>query len=183
MKMRSAFVCSVLFFSLQTILVLGEKPSPTAAANVDWEKVRATPAALTVLNMEAVPLKVSKDKDGWLKAPERLLKSEFLAFKSVGDTNGVADFKVTSDGFVLVACNFDYQGNSSGEWRTESLTLKQFREQGWIEASSTELGGDLVNHRNRVQHIFAKFMKAGDTGRLRCNKYDPPIFMVAASAK
>src|SRR5205814_9809938 len=39
---------------------------PSAAANVDWEKVRATPAKLTVINMTLVPLKAGAEKDGWL---------------------------------------------------------------------------------------------------------------------
>jgi hypothetical protein len=156
---------------------------PSPAANVDWEKVRAKPAKVTVINMKLAPLKVGTEKDGWLSVPERFLLHPTQIFKSTGPTNGVTDYKVTATGYLIMACNYDYQGNSSGNWQKEVWTAEKLRSAGWIEASEQELGGRLIDRGNRAQRIFVKHVAAGEDGRLRCNKYGPPFFILFGAAK
>ncbi len=166
-------------------LFAGETPKPSAAAHVDWENVRAAPAVVEVINMSPAPLAAandSKQKYCWLRIPKRLQKG-WNIFKPEGETNGITDFKVIKSGFVLVACNYAYQGNSSGEWGKDAWKAEDFIEHGWVEATETELGGLLISGKNREHRIFAKYVEAGDAGRLRCNKYDPPFFIVAADQK
>ncbi len=178
------FLVAGLAFSMVPLFA-GEKSKPSAAARVDWENVRAAPAVVEVLNMSPVPLAAdadSKQKFSWLRVPQRLQKGWHI-FKPEGETNGITDFNVTRSGFVLVACNYAYQGNSGGDWGKDAWTAEDFLEHGWVEASEAELGGLLISGRNREHRIFAKYVEAGEAGRLRCNKYDPPFFIVAVSQK
>ena len=87
--------------------------------------------------------------------------------------NGVADFKASAAGRVYLACNYDYQGNRSGGWIEERWMPEQFVENGW----SLVQGLELVSWENRSYVVFTKELKAGESGRLRCNKYDPPYFI------
>jgi hypothetical protein len=78
----------------------------------------------------------------------------------------------------VVACNYSYQGNSSGGWTDEQWLRADFYRDGWKEADPENLGGRLVLIGNREQVIFVKKAEAGDSGRLRCNKYNPPFFLL-----
>jgi hypothetical protein len=171
-----------LMFKLSAMVLMtfawAEDP-PSAAANVDWENVRKSPAKVEVLNMQSMVLEPRQDekgKGGWLTVPDRL--NDCVIFKAVGATNGVADFKVIESGFVILACNYDYQGNSGGDWHRDVWEPIDFARHGWIQASDAEMGGRLVSHENRVQSIFVKYMNAGETARLRCNKHDPPFIIL-----
>ncbi len=182
--MKATFLVFASLLVVTAVKSIADAPAlSAAAANIDWEKVRATPAKLSVLNMELVPLVVSKEKSGWLSVPQRLLSHKTQIFRPTGTTNGAADYTVTADGYMLVACNYDYQGNASGSWQEEAWSVAAFRAHGWVEASELELGGRLVSPLNRAQKIFAKHVKAGESGRLRCNKHDPPFIIVCSMSK
>lgn len=140
----------------------------------DWEAMKRTPAQIEVLNMEPTPLVASKEKTGWASVPPQLTKYAAIVYMPSGGTNGVADIKVNSDGYLMLACNYDYQGNSSGKWDEEDWNEKKFKSKGWHMMSKTDLGGLLVKGDNRAQVVFAKQVRKGDTLRIRCNKYDPP---------
>ena len=88
--------------------------------------------------------------------------------------NPVADIEIEADGCLFLACNWDYQGNQSGNWEKERWTEKNFKSKGWSRLSKDDLGGDLIKNDNRAQTIFFKRVKKGEKLRLRCNKYDPP---------
>ena len=128
--------------------------------------------------MKPVPLAAGVGKTNWLRVPDELLKRQARIFAPVGPVNGVADYKVTAAGYLLVACNYDYQGNASGNWQEGRWFREQFYAHGWREATAKELGGALVSGQNREQVVFVKKVAAGESGRLRCNKHDPPFFIV-----
>lgn len=88
---------------------------------------------------------------------------------------GVADIQVISDGYLFIACNWDYQGNQSGDWDKDAWDERKLKTKGWDKLTKRELGGELIKNNNRVQTVFVKRVKKGDTFRLRCNKYDPPF--------
>jgi hypothetical protein len=82
---------------------------------------------------------------------------------------------VTEDGYLLIACNFDYQGNKSGNWTAEAWDEKKFKSHGWHLVDNHELEGNLVKGNDRGQVVFARQVRKGETLHLRCNKYDPPF--------
>ena len=47
-----------------------------------------------------------------------------MIFVPTSGTNGVTDLKVTTDGYLLLACNFDDQGNREGSWNQEAWTSR-----------------------------------------------------------
>lgn len=159
----------------------------TAAQAADWKTFAATPAAITVINMEPRPLVKSSDENGWLTVPDNLTRYAASIYFPVqgqgGGTNGVADITVVKSGYLLLACNYYYQGNSSGDWQKEVWDAKEFKRKGWRPLTKTDLGGLLLNHGNQEQTVFYKKVEAGQNVRLRCNKYQPPYPIVLGSVK
>ena len=131
-------------------------------------------AQIEVVNMRSVPLVESGDRDGWAKVPPPLLKYGAIIYLPPGKYDGLSQIKVTGDGYLLVACNFDYQGNNHGNWASEAWDAKKFKSNGWHELTKRELAGELVKGNGRAQVVFSKHVHKGETLRLRCNKYDPP---------
>jgi hypothetical protein len=138
------------------------------------DAIKDAPAQIEVANMQAVPLVVSADKKGWSSVPTGFTSHGAAIYMPTGDTNGVADIKVTADGILLLACNYDYQGNSAGNWKEDMWDERKFKTKGWHVASKNELGGDLISGENRTQIVFIRQVRKGDALRLRCNKYNPP---------
>lgn len=147
---------------------------PSLMHAADLQAIAKTPTTISVLNMQPVPLVISADKNGWARIPAVLLDNGATIFTPSASTNGVADIEVTADGYLLLACNWDYQGNQSGDWHKERWTESKFKSKGWDRLGKNELGGELVKNDNRAQTIFFKKVKKGENLRLRCNKYDPP---------
>ncbi len=147
---------------------------PSLMHAADLQAIAKTPATVSVLNMQPVPLVISADKNGWARIPTVLSNNGATIFAPTASTNGAADIEVTADGYLLLACNWDYQGNQSGDWEKERWTESKFKSKGWDRLSKNELGGELVKNDNRAQTIFVKRVKKGEHLRLRCNKYDPP---------
>lgn len=147
---------------------------PTLMHAADWKAMAKTSAAISVINMQPVPLAISADKNGWARIPKALAENGATIFMPSASTNGAADIEIKEDGYLFLACNWDYQGNSSGEWEKDRWTEGKFKSKGWSRLSKNELGGELVKNDNRAQTIFFKRVKKGEKLRLRCNKYDPP---------
>ncbi|MFN0079963.1 MAG: hypothetical protein ACKVY0_26150 [Prosthecobacter sp.] len=140
----------------------------------DWNAISKAPPVITALQMQAKPLVVSADKTGWARIPEMLTQRGAVIYMPDGEHLGVADIQVISDGYLFIACNWDYQGNQSGDWDKDAWDERKFKTKGWDKLTKGELGGELIRNNNRVQTVFVKRVKKGDTFRLRCNKYDPP---------
>ena len=140
-------------------------------------------ASVEVSNMKAVPLAASGDDKGWMRVPEKLAEGKAIVFMPDGPTNGVADIKVIESGWLMLACNYDYQGNDSGEWKDDLWDEARFSKEAWQKLVKEDLGGDLLKANNRAQTIFTKFIKKGQTLRLRCNKHDPPYPILLTAPK
>ena len=156
------------------------RPTPVQRATVSLEQIRREAAVVEVSGMRSIPLAVSLGKTGWSRIPSELLKFQTAIFASEAKVNGVADYKVTKGGYLVVACNYDYQGNDSGNWVEERWTRAQFYSNGWRELVVEDLGGALVDGQNRQHAVFVKGVATGATGRLRCNKYSPPYFIICS---
>jgi hypothetical protein len=148
---------------------------PWAGRAADWGAISFSPAQIEVVGMQPVPLVESTDKNGWARVPAVFLKYGAVIYTPANKSEGVADITVTADGYILVACNYDYQGNKSGKWSEEAWDEKKFKSKGWHEMSKHELDGELVKGDNKAQVIFSKQVHKGETLRVRCNKYDPPF--------
>lgn len=163
-------------FLLSCLLLL-----PSLMHATDLRTLTRSSATISVLNMQPVPLVTSADKNGWARIPAFFSNHGATIFSPSASTNGVADIEIQADGYLFLACNWDYQGNSSGNWEKERWTEKNFKSKGWSRLSKNDLGGDLVKNDNRAQTIFFKRVKKGEKLRLRCNKYDPPYPILLTS--
>ena len=183
-----AALVSLLSGCAKNIVVAKDKPAPAHrparasgldyAKTVRWDEIRRQPADVEVLNMLPAPLAEGLGSNSWLRVPPALAGGRSMIFMPNGPVNGVADYKVTAAGYLLVACNWDYQGNPSGGWQKGRWHKTDFILDGWRELTLGDLGGEFVKSDNREQLILIKKVAVGETGRLRCNKYDPPYFIV-----
>jgi hypothetical protein len=170
--MKKLFTCLAAFTLIHTTVLCG----------ADLDALQKFPAIVGVLNMKPVTLQVSEGKDAWARVPDQLANRKAIVFKPDGGVNGVADITVVEEGWVLIAVNYDYQGNSGGDWDKEIWTARNFKSKGWSQLSSKELGGELIKTDGRAQTIFAKRLKKGTKERIRCNKYDPPFVIILDKA-
>ena len=161
-------------------LALGEK----SKVGRTLAKIAEEPGAIEVVNTEpvsVVKLKEEADKKGekgkWSAPPEGLLELGALVHSPTSSSNGVATYKVTAPGYVIVSCDYAYQGNSGGGWVDSRWTAEDFKENGWKELDEKDLGGHLLTSKGGVRKVFYKKLKEGESGELRCNKYGPPIFL------
>ncbi len=147
--------------------------SPLGA--LDWISVWKQPARVQAVNMQPVPLMASEDQKGWARVPLHFETYGATVHMPTGTTNGIADIEVTASGYLMLACNYDYQGNASGDWRKDVWDASRFQANGWHRMEPGELGGLLVKGDNREQLVFVKWVEAGERLRIRCNKHDPPF--------
>jgi hypothetical protein len=161
-----------------TVIVLLIACDLGMAQAASLSEMAASPAGLDVARMTEVRLELSPGPKGWMQVPKKLAIDAANIFKPEKDQQGHTEFRVTKAGYVLLACNYSYQGNSSGNWQKDVWTEQQFKRKGWRVLSKSALGGLLVQGDERVQVIFWKKVKAGETYNLRCNKYDPPYPML-----
>jgi hypothetical protein len=148
---------------------------------LDWEAIKKSPAEIQVANMQATPLVAGTEKKGWLKVPTQFTQYKAVVYVPSADTNGVADITVTGDGYLILACNYDYQGNQSGDWKKDVWDERKFKSKGWNVLGKTEIEGQLINGENRTQVLFLKKVKKGEVLKLRCNKYNPPYPILVPS--
>ncbi|MEM7009931.1 MAG: hypothetical protein AAF585_00480 [Verrucomicrobiota bacterium] len=147
--------------------------SLVSAINLD--ELASNPADIEVIGMTQIPLAVSDEKRGWVEIPKQFEAKKATIFRPDRNQLGVAEFRVRGDGYVILACHFGYQGNSSGGWTEDRLSKEELERIGWKElGKAKKLGGNLVQSDNRTQTIFYKKVFRGEYFKLRCNKYDPP---------
>lgn len=162
----------------QPALVPGDADNADAA-KMNWARLHKACAQIKTITLEPRILVEEVDNEkGWQRVPDAFKRHRAAIYMGTGKDNGVADFEVTKDGTIFLACNYSYQGNSSGDWDETRWTKEQFIQDGWTEVSQDQLGGLLVRVNGREQVIFMKQVKRGEKYRLRCNKYEPPYVIV-----
>jgi hypothetical protein len=146
--------------------------SNTPGASVK-EVIRENPATIAVTSLTAETLAESPAREAgkWQHVPEALRGAKI--FSTGPKQLGVAEYKVSGPGRVYVACNYDYQGNPSGKWTEDRWMPEDFKKNGWALVEGIELR----SWEGRTFQIFTRELKAGESGRLRCNKYEPPYFI------
>lgn len=156
--------------------------SAKAPAALPWSIPNLKPASVEVRNMKLVPLVVGTNRLDWAVVPDffRERKAQIMALTvAAGVETGEAEFKVGTSGYVIVGCGYGYQGNPSGDWEPTRWSASDFEARGWSPIPPSAVGGTLTMvDVNRVMTLFWKRVTAGETGRIRCNKYYPPFFIV-----
>ena len=84
--------------------------------------------------------------------------------------NGVLQFSVKSDGLVYLVTDTQYQGNRSGGWWEEKVTKQELVQQGWEDLGACPW--------NQKEAMLKRFVKNGESYRIRTNKYGPPKLIV-----
>ncbi|NBV25545.1 MAG: serine/threonine protein kinase [Proteobacteria bacterium] len=159
---------------------------PTAlGSGLTWDEIRKNAAAVEVADKRFVPLVPSAVLKEMAQVPRQFLAFQTKIFYPTdnGDktANAVAEYVVKTDGYLLLACNFSYQGSGTKTF-TDRWTKEQFIANGWKEITAAELGGTLIRGGGeRQQVLFIKKATQGERGHLRCNKYDPPYFIVTST--
>jgi hypothetical protein len=153
--------------------------SPAKKTDDPKPEAKSKYAVVEVVNLAPVPLVEGAEKEadktistGWQKIDKQLEGWQIYSKQTGGGTNGVLDVTVKTGGLVLIACNWDYQGNSGGDWKKERWEAADFAKNGW-----TDTGTQIISNRNRAFKIFSKTVKTGEQMRLRCNKYEPPYIL------
>ncbi len=97
----------------------------------DWDAIAKAPPEIAVLQMKVKPLVVCADKDGWARIPDMLSQRGAVIYMPDDGHLGVADIQVISDGYLFITCNWDYQGNQSGDWDKDAWDERKFKSKGW----------------------------------------------------
>lgn len=150
-------------------------------SSLPWTVPDARPASVDVRDMKLVPLAVGTNRLDWAVVPTffRERPAQIMALTlTAGVETGLAEYTVRTSGYAIIACGFGYQGNNSGGWTDSRWTAAEFEAKGWQPIPSSAVGGTLTMvDVNRVMTLFWKPVTAGETGRIRCNKYYPPFFI------
>jgi hypothetical protein len=123
-------------------------------------------AAVRVADTEAVDFDRTTD---WTKAPAFLRGAKIY---SNGFKSREIELEATSDGLVLIAASWTYDGNNSGGWTEGRSTKDMLIQRGW------GLLGDMTLKEKDVHQIFAREFKAGEKARFHTRKYNPPFLLV-----
>jgi len=166
----------------------GQPATPTApsafAAGLTWDELRKQSARVKVVRMQSVPLVPEDGKLGMTEVPKQFLDFQTVIFVpdnlKTDPANGLAEYEVISDGYLIIACNFGNQGSGT-KLLPYYWPQNQFVANGWQEITPAEVGGVLMHGRERPQVLFLKRATKGERGHLRCNKYHPPFFIVTSA--
>lgn len=156
-----------------------KQPAVKIPANSDWAKVMAKPATITVAGQEPIALDPELENQPFKEIPGVLAKRATIYHKQKDRYNGVCAITVDKEGFLLLACDYNPNGNNSNGWQQERWMPERFEKEGWKKLSAQDLGGSLGELT-----IFLKYVKAGEEVKVRTSKYSAPkaiIFDAPAS--
>lgn len=163
-----------------TVLPAGGFSNPAT-----WEAMGRNPAGLKVVGQKSKKLRegLTWGKYLWSSVPQKLVDHGAEVYFYEGFANGLSEFEVLREGWLIIGVNYSYQGNSSGDWEDERWDLDKFQSEGWQLIDDNDAGGSLTKDNEarsekRSQTLLTKFVKEGETLSLRCNKYDPPFLIV-----
>ncbi len=179
--MRTSLIAPVL---LITLLVL----SPASAQNSrEAELVLTVDAPKLKLatfqhsdQLRWAPLLIGEacygtsDRYHWDAIPESLISTQFLVLPH---HSGVLNFKIQNEGLVIMATSTRWNGggNSSGGWKDEVLLEKDLRQNGWLRLRTIR---ELSNSDTGEMTVFYRYCEAGETHRIRTEKYAAPMLLM-----
>lgn len=133
-----------------------------------------SPLPLDVVGMKPVPFAVAGPSlPDYLKGATTF---DFPSRPGAQVKNGVLQFDVRHPCSVLLLADWRRQGSPAGTWQSERLSRGQLAAQGWTDL------GPAPWDKNSI--VFHRACKAGESYRLRTNKYWPPkLVLLAAGAE
>jgi hypothetical protein len=159
------------------------KPEPAPAAPVPAKATnvvsRGNPGLVEVEKL--VPMKLVAgppvEPGLWASIPPELDGATIFQQSSKDPSSaGVAVYKTMEPGRVYLALSYDYQGNpSGGNWSSERWMEQDFIKNGWARVAGLQLVSSANKGRKFI--VMTKVLEKGESGRLRCNKYEPPYFI------
>lgn len=143
---------------------LAQPATPNAGPTPTMAEVSVSSAGPVALAAEA----------GWSKIPEYVAGATIYAKDAKG---GDLDLTAKSDGIVLIAASWTYDGNESGGWYESRTAREQLALQGWIALD------DLVWNEKDTHTLFFRPVKAGDKLKFHTRKYNQPFVVEVDPAR
>ena len=171
--MQSIRHCSLSVIAFAAIafglwmLPLASAQTPPTATQQSVAKV----AEVEVASAQATTLDAEQK---WTNIPEYVAGAPIYAKDPKG---GDLEFTAKSNGLVIIAASWTYDGNESGGWYENRTTRDQLVEQGWIALD------DLVWTEKDTHTLFFRHVKAGDKFKFHTRKYNQPFLIAADAAK
>src|SRR6185436_18655850 len=116
----------------------------------------------------------------WSKLPDFLKGAKMYADSPTGRE---LQAEAKTDGIVIIAASWTYDGNGSGGWYEGRTTPGQMEERGWHPL------GAIVWKEEDIHQLYFRTVKKGEKIRLHTRKYNQPFLilpdagLVAANAK
>jgi tetratricopeptide (TPR) repeat protein len=144
-----------------------------ACGSIAWgQEAKPSTAKLAELEVaSAEPLALDKAA-GWTNIPDYVAGAQIYAQAAKG---GDVEFTTKSDGLVIIAASWTYDGNESGGWYENRTTREQLVAQGWIALD------DMQWNDKDTHTLFYRYLKAGEKFKFHTRKYNQP-FLIAADA-
>ena len=143
--------------------------SPGAPGVAPGVELDNHPGAVVAVTRQ-VPTPVGEDT----KIPRQLWGGTRFTWASKPRTdtrNGILEFTAQTEGVVYLLVDWGLQGGKDGTWEKERLTKEQLVERGWQHVGPWPADEKLS--------MFRKLCMAGETYRIRTNKYWPPELLSA----
>ncbi len=160
-------------YSLPCLITLNSQAGTLLSAETPWPVFG--PVALSDFTPQ--PLHPSSgNTPGAFKQVPSSLRGMTIFSEERRPHAGVLEFHVIDETRVYLAGFWGYEGNHRGDWDDERMTLQQMIDLGWKHVE------DMVLANGRVYNVLTKVLPAGQTHRIRCNKYSPPLLMLKQSS-
>lgn len=140
------------------------------------DPITEIPATIRTKDADPVLLTQTDEEKGWEMVPS-FLDGARIYSERLHPNNGTTRFTVVDGGVVYLACDFGYEGNSSGGWKAKALTKNEFERKGWKAVAEMTAGN------GRTYTVLRKACGAGQSFELRCNKYSPPLVVLLHHAR
>jgi hypothetical protein len=152
--------------------------TPIPLAGTVAELIRNS-AQVNSLKYEAEPIvAIANGPAGWRSVAPIFQHAKAVSYSRSKQSSGLAEFEVTRSGYLLLACNWSYQGNPSGGWVPSRLKKEDFIQRGWQPVDNAIFSGLVRFESKGDQALFIKRVEKGEKYTLRCNKYYPPYAIV-----
>jgi len=124
----------------------------------------------TVNVVSAQPTELESDKS-WSKIPDFLKGAKIYSHQPKGNE---LEFEATSDGIVIIAASWNYDGNSSGGWYESRTTPEHIVERGWMAL----VGQQILNGEKDTHQLYMRRVKAGDKVNFHTRRYNQPYLVL-----
>ena len=151
-----AFIVWYILFSSVDVFAAAQEENPQARPGDS--KTEAAVTATTQLKLAEVEVTSAKSLDlssdkSWSKLPDVLKGAKMYADSPTGRE---LQAEAKTDGIVIIAASWTYDGNESGGWYEGRTTPEQMEERGWHPL------GAIVWKEKDVHQLYFRTIKKGE---------------------